>query len=176
MYDPVPLSKTRRAIMQRYGLYGVALCLFSGWASGQSNTAWFGNPETVALAEVGQWAVKTEMKGLEGTWQVVAFERDGRYIPCDPEPMLWAFKGNQVKWRSLPNPINLLGSYTLDLSKDPKGIDLFDEGQNYRAVGIYELKGNWLMLRFHHAQESRPTEFKTKRGAHEHFLLVLKRL
>jgi uncharacterized protein (TIGR03067 family) len=63
------------------------------------------------------------------------------------------------------------GTFELDASKNPRQID-FVRGQA-RRIGIYELDGDNLKLRFGPADD-RPKEFKTKPRT-EHSLFALKR-
>jgi RNA polymerase sigma factor (sigma-70 family) len=105
-----------------------------------------------------------EMKKLQGTWQVVAVESDGKVIPAERVPFTrLTILGNTIlgeggihDWKA---------TFRLDVSREPKAIDLQDEGYHgglYQA--IYALDGDTLTICRSNGG-ARPTELASKPGA-----------
>ncbi|MCI0377519.1 MAG: TIGR03067 domain-containing protein [Gemmataceae bacterium] len=133
---------------------------------------------SIALAGA-QEAVEKEKKNLQGLWTAVGHEEDGKKA-IGPrarllDGMSWEFKGDAFIWRAEMH-IELQGTYKIDPGKKPKQIDLADpDRRKANYVGIYEVEGDTLRIRFHEDKEARPKTFTTEKGTRNHFLLVLKR-
>jgi uncharacterized protein (TIGR03067 family) len=123
----------------------------------------------------GQDQAETEKKALHGNWDAVAFEEDGKQARARLlETLSCSFMNNEFVWR-LEGTVQLKGTYKLKPEKKPKEIDLFDPDRKAKFVGIYEIQGGTLKIRFHQDKQPRPKEFTTEKGTRDHFLLVLKR-
>jgi RNA polymerase sigma factor (sigma-70 family) len=119
-------------------------------------------------------APKTQAAGLEGTWQAVSLEVEGKRQDCDAlldkQPVTavkWTFQGNQIKIRGGGEVIE--AAYTQDPSTAPRKIDLtfqFRDGdveERATALGIYRLDGDALQVCFIlDPQNTRPLKFDVK--------------
>ncbi len=119
-----------------------------------------------------------DTKQLQGVWKAVAYEESGKKAIGARarllEGMSWQFTGDQFI-RRMEGQIDSQGTYKIDPSKKPKEIDLFDPQRKAHFVGIYELQGDTLRIRFNVRADTRPTAFTTEKGTRDHFLLVLER-
>jgi|ERR1017187_8488818 uncharacterized protein (TIGR03067 family) len=125
-------------------------------------------------------AVKKESAKLQGDWQVVSSEEDGRATPdFIVENLKIAIKGDQITLKGVEELMKKFGKVTLkvDPSSTPKFIDFKVEAgseKNNEYEGIYELKGDELKICVSVVSRNRPDEFKTKAGSNR-ALFVLKR-
>jgi uncharacterized protein (TIGR03067 family) len=123
----------------------------------------------------------SDKEKLQGTWEAVSVEFGGKdsVEKKDVKRMgSYEFKGDKVKWMA-----NAYSAYTIAPSKRTKEIDLEapapEPGVRFakdmrNCKGIYELKGDELLLCIAPPNRERPTEFKCKQGE-ETLLLRLKR-
>jgi uncharacterized protein (TIGR03067 family) len=129
-------------------------------------------------------ASKKDLKRMDGTWNVVLLEVDGR----KPEK-------NESKRIAAMNLVVKDGDYTiledgreraggtvkLDATKNPKEFDAISTdgpalGLNGRTMrGIYEWKGDEMRVCLAQEGEARPKAFRTKEGSGQ-ILLAYKRL
>jgi uncharacterized protein (TIGR03067 family) len=123
----------------------------------------------------GQGKGKTDEDKIQGTWQPVHFEREGKKGPEEElkETKLTIAKG-KIKVEKDSKDMEL--SYKLDPSKNPKEIDITETkgGQDHVHKGIYALDGDTLKICWTGDMGVRPSEFKTAPGT-DHRMLVLKR-
>lgn len=120
----------------------------------------------VAISSAGGDAAKAELKKLEGVWQPVSGESQGKATE--------RFNRNKIMFNgdvfSVLDGDKLLFKATvkLDTTKTPKAIDMtISEGEETgkTALGIYALDGEQLKLCFEApGGANRPTEFATKEG------------
>jgi uncharacterized protein (TIGR03067 family) len=110
-------------------------------------------------------AVKEELKRLEGKWEIVSIELGGKPVdrsklgPTDHV----VFSGKKMS--IVTKALTLDTTVTLDLTKDPKWMDVISSDAIKMWPGIYELKGDTLKVAMAGESEGkRPTEFKTKEG------------
>lgn len=104
---------------------------------------------------------------LEGTWDLVYFERDGKEVMLREETKAINIGDKFVV--KVGDKIIAAGNFKLDPSKNPKTVDSTytegpDKGKTFKS--IYQLDGD--MLKFCRAgspDSERPTEFKTKPGS-----------
>lgn len=103
---------------------------------------------------------------LEGTWDLVSLERDGKEVkPQNDTKMVTTGSKFVIK---AGGKIVAAGTATYDASKKPKAVDVtYTEGPDKGKTlkGIYEVVGD--TARFCRAgtpEQERPTEFKTKAG------------
>ena len=126
-------------------------------------------------------ALKTEIKKLQGTWQVTkAFDRGEEPAPAEQiKGITLEFEGEHVTIRCTKvNPKGDKYKFKIDPLKKPQWID-FDSDFNL-FEGIYQFKGDDLILcadgggSVARPPVARPTEFKgSKRNNHS--LVVLKK-
>jgi uncharacterized protein (TIGR03067 family) len=105
----------------------------------------------------GEDRVKTELKKLEGTWQLVRLEVGGKILNVEGRYERRIFSGTKLTVVSGHRVKKT--TFTIDPVQAPMWIDC-------GAPGIYELKGNTLRM-FIGPEGARPTEFKTKEGTLE---------
>ncbi len=110
---------------------------------------------------------RSDLQKLQGTWLLVAMEKDGEDVPAEDfkdwksvyeEDRLTLLDGDKVRRR---------GIVTLEPSRKIKAINTWDQDGPYAdqtVPGIYELDGDTLKLCFAHPGEERPKEFTTKSG------------
>jgi uncharacterized protein (TIGR03067 family) len=129
----------------------------------------------LARAVVEDPAVK-EVRLLQGTWQGVALEIDGKKAPAfEARDLLMTFEGDEMFMRGVgrrgpPGSPKGRGSrFKLDPTRTPTAIDLTPldgEEAGQIAAAIYSLEKDRLMICIPTlAAGRRPTEFKTQEGA-----------
>jgi uncharacterized protein (TIGR03067 family) len=111
---------------------------------------------------------KSDLENLQGTWILVAMERDGEDVAAeDFTDWKAVYEGNRVTLRA-GERIRRRGVITLDPSRIPKAIDTRDQDGPYAdqtVPGIYSLEGDKLRLCFARPGAQRPKDFTTKGGA-----------
>lgn len=118
----------------------------------------------VGCAALHEYAAGDAKSELEGTWDLVYFERDGKEVKLQSETKS-IFSGDKFVVKR-GDQVIAGGTFKLDPSKKPKTLDATytegsDKGKTFKS--IYQLDGD--MLKFCRAgspDEDRPTEFKTK--------------
>jgi uncharacterized protein (TIGR03067 family) len=127
-----------------------------------------------------QFEFKREVLGLQGTWDVVKFERDEKVF--DASGMTWTI-GSEAIVVKIPNDIGGLAAqaktpYRLNITNKLHGIDLmptYPPNQGKTVLGIYSLEEDTLKLCLQRrAGPTRPTEFTSAPGSNCE-VLVLKR-
>jgi uncharacterized protein (TIGR03067 family) len=110
---------------------------------------------------------RSDLEKLQGTWLLVAMEREGENVPAEDfkdwksvyeENRLTLLDGDRVRRR---------GIVTLEPSRKIKAINTWDQDGPYAdqtVPGIYELEADTLKLCFARPGEERPKEFTTKSG------------
>ena len=107
---------------------------------------------------------KSELDGLQGDWQVVALELDGRVLPYDRYP----FTRLKIRDGTILHKggvHNMEVSFRLHPEQQPKAMDM--EAQGYHGGSynaIYALEGDTLTICRPDNRE-RPTEFASKPGS-----------
>ena len=112
-------------------------------------------------------AVKKDMKLLEGTWVLDAFETNGKAVPAEKiNKIKTTIKGDHYSVDFGEKKMEL--TFKIDPSKKPKSIDLImtKDGKNAVTPGIYEIGPDLLKIcRGLEAGAERPTTFGTKEGS-----------
>jgi uncharacterized protein (TIGR03067 family) len=112
---------------------------------------------------------KNEPK-LQGTWKLVAIERDGKKAPDDfikNASRTMTFKGDTATFRTRDGK-TMEGKLKIDTTKTPRHIEFSVEvpGKGaVTAVGIYELKGDTLTVAIH--RDKRPTNFEKEKETYQ---------
>lgn len=106
---------------------------------------------------------KTE---LEGTWDLVSLERDGKEIKPQKDTKA-LFTGDKFMIQ-VADKVIAGGTFRIDATQKPKATDATytegpDMGKSFK--GIYQIDGDTLKFcRAGSPDQKRPTEFKTKAG------------
>jgi uncharacterized protein (TIGR03067 family) len=114
--------------------------------------------------------MKEDIKKLEGTWEVVAMEYNGRQIPMELIQRrglrLIIAKGKCIKETRLRDQVRQV-QYTLKLdpAKKPKQIDFQREQTTAAIQAIYSLEGDRLIVCEPRIGAGRPSEFKAPMGS-----------
>jgi RNA polymerase sigma factor (sigma-70 family) len=117
--------------------------------------------------------VKQELKKLEGTWEVVSVESDGRQGAAeDLKGLAYVFETNG-KWKlQKDGEAQAEGTFTVDPAQKPRRIDykiessISEESKGKSSLGIYELDGDTLKVcRTWPDHDQRPTEFAAGAGS-----------
>jgi uncharacterized protein (TIGR03067 family) len=120
-------------------------------------------------------AAKKDLESLQGVWQFVSLEVEGKGPPDDPgKPIKLTIKGNKGSHPGRDGKIEE-AIIRLDPSRKPKAIDMSplsgpDKGK--AALGIYFMDGDMLKICAATIGKDRPTEFKADKNV---VLMVLKR-
>jgi uncharacterized protein (TIGR03067 family) len=125
--------------------------------------------------------VKTELAKLDGTWQVVGHETNGK--PTNEEhwrKVQFVFKGDQLTFVGDDILSKKVAKITLvvDPCTSPRVIDLKIVAGEFKGTtveGVYEIKEDQLRICFRNDEtKNRPNDFSTK-GDSSLVLFVLKR-
>jgi uncharacterized protein (TIGR03067 family) len=97
----------------------------------------------------------TDQDRIQGSWQLVSFEKEGKNVPLKG---VYVFNGK--KFSAIDVKSTGEGTFALDAGKSPKTIDVVNskngEGQAKAAFGIYRIENDTLTLCF---DLERPTKF-----------------
>ena len=118
----------------------------------------------LAAAPPEEDAVKKELEKLQGTWQLVSAETDGKKAPEEQVKQIRVvIKGNKHTVFFGDKAIAKEVAFTLDPQKKPKASDdILPDGKMIR--GIYELDGDTLKSCVAAVGKERPTEFAAGAG------------
>jgi uncharacterized protein (TIGR03067 family) len=114
--------------------------------------------------------VDDEIAKFQGTWEQIAYERDGIAEPVDEEQG-WrprtTFRGNTFVVTIADGTVLIEGTFAIDASKEPKTVDYTDTfgadaGSTFPA--IYYFERDTLFFCAATAGQGRPTSFKTRVG------------
>jgi uncharacterized protein (TIGR03067 family) len=115
---------------------------------------------------------KDDATAIQGTWEAVAGELGSVKQPEDSLIIhQLTLKDGKYDRKNSPTPDK--GNYKLDPGKKPRAIDLTTTegpGKGVTVLAIYELKGDELRICYDLQDETRPTEFKTKKGTLLHLV------
>jgi uncharacterized protein (TIGR03067 family) len=137
--------------------------------------SWIAGAVPLAVADdtEKQEAVQKELKKFEGTWVMVAAERNGVKAPEDAvKTVRVIIKGDKFTIKEGDNTIE--GTIVLDPSKNPRAYaaSATENGKKISTVGIYEFDGDTLKVCYTPEGEERPKEFSTKGGTDEHPIML----
>jgi uncharacterized protein (TIGR03067 family) len=125
-------------------------------------------------------AGKKDLKAMQGTWEAVSHEEDGRKATEEERKkaqVRLVVKGDEYTI-SFGKTVGGKGTLKLDPGKKPKQIDVVLGDGPFKGkamLGIYELKGDELRVCTAMPGKERPKEFSTKKGS-QRYLIGYKRL
>ena len=103
--------------------------------------------------------VKAEMKALEGTWQVIDLQENGR--PVGEKDLVLVIVDGKLEVLS-GGQLSKAYTITIDPAKKPKTIDLTStKDKDRQARGIYKLEGDQLTICLEEGTDKRPADFKS---------------
>lgn len=111
-----------------------------------------------------------DLASLQGTWEQIAFEEDGRLNPPDTHGAQGArtvIKGQRFSVRTPDGELLLEGNFTLDATTSPKSITWVDSmgaDQGKALPASYVLEGDHFVFIAADEGAARPTEFHTQPG------------
>ena len=121
-------------------------------------------------------AAKTELKKLEGVWQITSGEQDGKPIERIKRDKVTVSGDNFTVHRD--RKVEFTATIKLYPNKKPKAVDLRITSEKHKGkavLGIYALNGDDLKFCFcEPGAASRPTDFSAKPGS-DRLAVVLKR-
>ncbi len=130
---------------------------------------------SISAAPVAKEDPKADLANVQGTWEIVAMEAEGKKLPKeDYRDGKWMFKGDTII-AIRKGQERELASFALDSTKRPKWIDTTSKEDKTHLLGIYELTGDELKICISKKPLERPTEFSTK-ADRQHGLITLKRV
>lgn len=124
---------------------------------------------------VDEDSIKSELKGFEGSWQLISAVKDGVETPDDVvKKIRVVIKGNAHTVYFGDDAIAKEIPFTIDPAMNPKTtVDTLPDGKQIH--GIYKLDGEMLTSCVAEIGKDRPSEFSAKLGT-GHTLRVFKRI
>jgi uncharacterized protein (TIGR03067 family) len=114
---------------------------------------------------------------LEGTWEMIAVESDGKKQDATQRKTRLTFRDKSFTLEQ-GEKVTARGTFTIDPSKKPRPLDLtFTEGgmAGKTVPAIYEVKGDELWECFAVAGDARPTGFTAEKGSNR-LLFIYRRV
>ena len=110
---------------------------------------------------------REDLKKLQGTWDRVSMELEGKQLPAEMiKGWTAAYEGDRLTLRT-KDGVYRHGIVTLDPSRTPKATNTWDADGPFAdqtVPGIYEINGDTMKVCFAKPGQKRPTEFTTKKG------------
>ena len=110
---------------------------------------------------------RKDLKEMQGTWDRVSMELEGKEVPADTLKGWTATYKNDLLTLSSKDGVYRRILVTLDPSRKPKAMNSWDlEGpfEDQTVPGIYEIDGDTMKVCFAEPGHERPKEFTTKQG------------
>lgn len=131
----------------------------------------------LVAADAPSDAAKIDLEKMQGKWAVVTLENDGKALAAEAaKAYTFTVKGDRYTLKGGDD--NYQGVLKLDPSKKPKALDASfvdaDGKDKGKAQGIYDLDGDKLRIAWREKGDGRPTDFASKPGSGDRFI-VLKR-
>jgi uncharacterized protein (TIGR03067 family) len=125
-------------------------------------------------------AAKKDLDKMQGVWETIAMEVNGRDVFADGVRLKFTFKGNKISVDGDEEIKKDYGGFTvkLDPSKNPKAIDMvvnMGERKDTQIPGIYEFKGDDLRICSKLDANERPMKFASPENENQ-VLMTLKRV
>ncbi len=126
----------------------------------------------VLLALAGGLVADEAKQKVEGRWKVNSVEVAGMVVPgLEGAELVFA---DGTKAFTLPDKRVEKGTYHVDITKQPREIDVTTEGRDGTEKGIYVIEGDELKLCLATKSGQRPGKFATQKGT-DQILIVLRR-
>jgi uncharacterized protein (TIGR03067 family) len=128
----------------------------------------------VVFLGVANWvrsddATKKDLEQFQGTWQAIAMHSDGQTASKEELQLTHlVVEGNRFTLTG--RTFTVSGTFSIDPTKTPKGIDVVlespnqERGEAAKLLGIYELKGDKRNSCFALTETERPTKFSPAKG------------
>ncbi len=117
----------------------------------------------LTAADAKDDAVKKDTEAMQGKWQLVSLERDGKTVDV-PKDAVRVVKDDTYTITPRPG-VTIEGTYKIDPTAKPKTIDITPttgDNKGKTALGIYEIDGDALKICWAPAGKDRPTEFEER--------------
>jgi uncharacterized protein (TIGR03067 family) len=117
-----------------------------------------------------QTCTSQDLAALKGTWEQVDLEADGISNPPDdlsPPGAVTIFSDSHFEVRTTEGALLLEGTFTLDATISPKGINYTDSmgpDSGKQLLAIYKLEGDFFIFIAASEGAPRPTIFRTGPG------------
>src|SRR5258708_9985094 len=116
-----------------------------------------------------QSALMNDLQKIQGAWDVLRLEQDGKRAPDAPLVKMVIIKGDQLFLRYVfPRSGDFgddMSRFKLDAMQTPKAIEQVVDSKRYR--GIYDLEGDTLRIGWRRTVEANPPfTFPTHPGSH----------
>jgi uncharacterized protein (TIGR03067 family) len=123
----------------------------------------------VLLVAAADEAAKKDQDKMQGQWEAVGIEYNGKDLKADGVKLTFTFKGNKATLSGSDEITKDFSGFTfkLDPSTNPKCIDMtVTAGDQKDSVieGIYEFKGEELRICAKITEKARPTKFASPEG------------
>ncbi|WP_422929887.1 TIGR03067 domain-containing protein [Singulisphaera sp. PoT] len=106
-----------------------------------------------------------DQKTVQGTWVLVASERDGQSTPAEQlkaRDVRMIFEDDRLLAKMADKSVGL-GTFTLDPTASPKTYDrIYPDGS--KRLGIYKIEGKNLTICVADLKKERPKDFGTAKG------------
>lgn len=123
---------------------------------------------STAIADEPTKPKTDELAKHQGTWAVLAFEREGKETPIEiARSIVRIVDGDRVVWKRSGKSFAAT-RVELNAAHSPATIDVLPEGgpsRDKRILGIYKLEGNRLTICMADPDHPRPTAFKAEAGS-----------
>jgi len=120
--------------------------------------------QSVMIALVMTAAQAGDLETLQGTWKLSAWQADGKQLSEEHvEGGKLVLDGDHFTV-TLPGKATSTGTQKLDPTKQPKTIDITEEGgpnKGKTCLGVYEIDGDEFRVAFAPSGKPRPTAFAT---------------
>ena len=120
----------------------------------------------LVAADAKDDAVKKDMDALQGKWQLVSLDRDGKSADV-PKDAVRVIKDDTYSISPRPG-VTINGTFKIDPTAKPKTIDITQtsgDNKGKTSLGIYDLDGDTLKIAWAPPGKDRPTEFKSADGS-----------